>query len=255
MIISANKWEHDVQGYLNICNITDSTPRKQIRDFAAGVNDLGLWNSMVCWPLRSTQNAGTGTTAYSLGGLGTFNGTLVNGPIWGVDGITKSASNHHITNSTAILSTSGARTNFAVAKITSASGESNYLSSSTLSATRFALRCDNGTSYRADTFNGSGGDTLGSTTGTAGVFHSACASYDGATFRYFFNTTNTGSRNGVETFGGGSMTIGGWAPSSMSPQPFEIAFAGILNSGLTATQVTDLHNLYRNTLGTGLGLP
>jgi hypothetical protein len=96
MIISANKWEHDVQGYLNICNITDSTPRKQIRDFAAGVNDLGLWNSMVCWPLRSTQNVGTGTTAYSLGGLGAFNGTLVNGPSWGADGIISNGGTNHI---------------------------------------------------------------------------------------------------------------------------------------------------------------
>jgi hypothetical protein len=51
MTITPNKWELDVQGYLNTCNITDATPRKQIRDFSAGVNDLGLWNSMVCWPL------------------------------------------------------------------------------------------------------------------------------------------------------------------------------------------------------------
>jgi hypothetical protein len=29
----------------------------------------------------------TGSTAYSLGGLGTYNGTLVNGPTWGADGV------------------------------------------------------------------------------------------------------------------------------------------------------------------------
>lgn len=55
--------------------------------FVKGIKELGLWNSMVCWPLRSSQNAGTGTTAYSLGGLGAFNGTLVNGPTWGSAGI------------------------------------------------------------------------------------------------------------------------------------------------------------------------
>ena len=59
MTITPNKWELDVQGYLNTCNITDPLPRKQIRDFSAGVNDLGLWNSMVCWPLRSSQNYGS----------------------------------------------------------------------------------------------------------------------------------------------------------------------------------------------------
>jgi hypothetical protein len=239
----------------DFCSRSGASDRAAVSAFVRGVKDLGLYQSMVCWPLRSTQNAGTGTTAYSLGGLGTFSGTLVNGPTWGADGITKSASNHHITNSTAILSTSGARTNFAIAKITSAIGESNYLSSSTLTATRFALRCDSGTSYRVDTFNGSVGDTVGLTTGTAGVFHSACASYDGATFRYFFNTTNTGSRNGVETFSGGNMTIGGWEPAILSPQPFEIAFAAIFSSGLTAAQVAALHPLYRATLGAGLGLP
>jgi hypothetical protein len=58
-----------------------------ISDFVKGVKRLGLYNSMVCWPLRSSQNAGTGTTAYSLGGLGTFNGTLVNGPTWGANGV------------------------------------------------------------------------------------------------------------------------------------------------------------------------
>jgi hypothetical protein len=87
MVISPNKWELDTQAYLNVCNITSTTPRQQLRDFAAGVNDLGLWNSMVCWPLRSTQNAGSGTTAYSLGGLGTYNGTLTDGPTWGADGV------------------------------------------------------------------------------------------------------------------------------------------------------------------------
>lgn len=41
----------------------------------------------VCWPLRSSQNIGTGTTAFSLGGLGNFPGTLTNGPTWGANGI------------------------------------------------------------------------------------------------------------------------------------------------------------------------
>jgi hypothetical protein len=61
--------------------------RALILDFVKGVKALGLWNNFVCWPLRSSQNAGTGTTAFSLGGLGTFNGTLVNGPTWGANGV------------------------------------------------------------------------------------------------------------------------------------------------------------------------
>ena len=87
MTISQQKWELDTQAYLNVCNITAALPRQQIYEFSRGVNNLGLWNSMVCWPLRSSQNAGTGTIAYSLGGLGTFNGTLVGPPTWGADAL------------------------------------------------------------------------------------------------------------------------------------------------------------------------
>jgi len=75
-----------------------------INRFVIGMKTLGLYNSMVCWPLRSTQNAGTGSTAYSLGGLGTYNGTLVNGPTWGADGVTfASASNQRIDVSTSLV--------------------------------------------------------------------------------------------------------------------------------------------------------
>lgn len=93
MTISQQKWELDTQAYLNVCNITAALPRQQIYEFARGVNNLGLWNSMVCWPLRSSQNAGTGTTAYSLGGLGTYNGTLVGGPTWVADGVENTSAN------------------------------------------------------------------------------------------------------------------------------------------------------------------
>jgi len=59
---------------------------KQINKFVIGTKKLGLWNSMVCWPMRSIHNAGTGSTVYSLGGLGTYNGTMTNSPVWNSDG-------------------------------------------------------------------------------------------------------------------------------------------------------------------------
>ena len=108
MTITPNKWELDVQGYLNTCNITSATPRKQIRDFSAGVNDLGLWNSMVCWPLRSSQNYGSGTTAFSLGGLGTYNGTLVDGPSWSDNGLIANGSGYVTTGITNMFFAGGA---------------------------------------------------------------------------------------------------------------------------------------------------
>lgn len=55
---------------------------KQINKFVIGIKKLGLWDTMVCWPMRSIHNAGTGSTVYSLGGLGIHNGTLTNTIEW-----------------------------------------------------------------------------------------------------------------------------------------------------------------------------
>ena len=79
----------ETQEYFNkISSVaTDIKDKESVFKFVEGIFDLGLWDSMICWPLRSSQNAGVGNTVYSLGGLGTYNGTLVNGPTWGADGI------------------------------------------------------------------------------------------------------------------------------------------------------------------------
>lgn len=72
---------------LDYCARSGASDKAAISAFVRGVKALGLWNNMVCWPLRSSQNAGNGDTVYSLGGLGTFNGTRVNGPAWTADGL------------------------------------------------------------------------------------------------------------------------------------------------------------------------
>ena len=73
-------YDTDASAYFTTAGVTNTAGRQQISRFVTGVKNLGLWSSMVCWPLRSSQNAESGTTIYSLGGLGTFNGTLVNSP-------------------------------------------------------------------------------------------------------------------------------------------------------------------------------
>ena len=60
---------------------------KQINKFVVGVKKLGLWNSMICWPLRSIHNSGKGSTVYSLGGRGIFNGSLQNTLEWNTKGV------------------------------------------------------------------------------------------------------------------------------------------------------------------------
>jgi len=89
----ASSFDPDARAFVQATGATD---RAAINYFVKGLRALGLWDDIVCWPLRSAQNAGTGSTAYSLGGLGTYNGTLVNGPTWGTDGIDTSPSNAYI---------------------------------------------------------------------------------------------------------------------------------------------------------------
>ena len=66
---------------------------KEINKFVVGIKRLGIWDKMVCWPMRSIHNAGTGSTVYSLGGLGVYNGVMTNSPTWGLQGITFAPNN------------------------------------------------------------------------------------------------------------------------------------------------------------------
>lgn len=73
--------------YFASAGITDATQKTNINAFVVGMKALVNWSKFTCWILRDGQNAGTGTTAYSLGGLGNYNGTLTNGPTWGTNGV------------------------------------------------------------------------------------------------------------------------------------------------------------------------
>jgi len=58
----------------------------------------GLIDNFRLYPMKSSQNAGTGTTVYGIGGLTSNNGTLVNGPSWGTGGVAfTAASSHYMT--------------------------------------------------------------------------------------------------------------------------------------------------------------
>jgi hypothetical protein len=83
-IITAETTDSDVLAFAELSGATDIEP---LNTFVKETKDLGYWDDMVFWPMKSAQNAGTGTTLYSLGGLATLNGTLVNGPTWDTEGI------------------------------------------------------------------------------------------------------------------------------------------------------------------------
>ena len=89
---------NDVDGdaYLTRAGVTDPVGRCEVLWFTRGMKALDLWNNMVCWSLRSYQNAGTSSTVYSLGGLGIYNGTMTNSPSWSTDGIVFSNNTQYI---------------------------------------------------------------------------------------------------------------------------------------------------------------
>ena len=254
MTISPNKWELDVQGYLNVCNITSATPRKQIRDFAAGVNDLGLWTSMVCWPLRSSQNYGSGTTAFSLGGLGTFNGTLVDGPTWGADGLTNSAG-----VVTASVPFSTTHSGLVVFNQSTTAGVQAPLVVGGWPLN--ASASDRRTNFRTDN-NWFGYDGTNFTNHAFGP--SSLNAFRMAGYGIVSSATLLGYNNGVtSTVSSSTANISGGSPlnnvylmnhSLTGGQAMVgvMAFGSAFNVQLTSPQNTALYTLYKDTLGQGL---
>jgi len=264
MTISPNKWELDVQGYLNTCNITTATPRQQIRDFSKGVNDLGLWNSMVCWPLRSSQNYGSGDTVFSLGGLGTFNGTRVNGPTWEADGVnfTDSSSHYISLGSSQIIGGNANYSIMGVGRLTnSAVGGIVMVSTGNNRGAGIGAANNGSTQLRNFQWRVDGSfPGLQLANGPTTSHFAAFATGDASSAKNYINSgspystlsgdyrTNPSSAN-VEMIGG--LTIPSFSPSWNGL----ISAVAFFNARLTDEQVGTVYALLKTTLSQGLSLP
>jgi hypothetical protein len=195
---------------------------------------------MVCWPLRSSQNAGTGTTAYSLGGLGDFNGTLANSPAWGVDGVTFSPTNSCLQFGYTLAS--GSHTILTVALNSAIVNNSQiFRVSNSVNNFHFWQR-RNATSPTLFSPNTDlSGYINGAITNTA--IASAYNTFGATTSRTF----GTGTSSGTPAFFGDTLNNQQWGDIG--------SFASIFNLALTTPQILSLHNLLKTTLGQGLGLP
>jgi hypothetical protein len=226
--------------------------------FVKGVKELGLWSNMVCWPLRSSQNAGTGTTAYSLGGLGTFNGTLVNGPSWGADGVTADNINEEITLPDE-ASIYNARAGM-------------FVFSTTATANQALLEIQTGTGSFYPVFNYAGANNDGyagprfliTRGGSLSINSSASRTTNITTFQSCsFSATDTTD----SVFQNGSLSVSGQRSGLSAINPsgarsvramfFRSAstvgsFGSLFSQSLTADQHASLHALYSTTLGQGL---
>jgi hypothetical protein len=254
-------FDADAVAYFERAGVTDATAKSQISAFVIGVKALGLYNDMVSWPLRSTQNAGTGTTAYSLGGLGIYNGTLTNGPTWGTDGITfVEASIHYINILTFTASPSSYMIGAVFNPSTTGAGASVIIANNgTSAADAFQI-----TDSSSNTLGGGHRQVAGSTyvqppnqTYTTGVFQFAQQGWTGSVVRRVLNKSSEQTANSG-AFGGfiSPLRINSRGDGVLVGSNKIVSFAYMLHSqGASLATANSVYDLYNSTLGTGLGLP
>jgi hypothetical protein len=246
-------FDADARSYINTSGATD---RAAINHFVKGMKRLGLYSSMVCWPLRSTQNAGTGSTAYSLGGLGTYNGTLINGPTWGADGITfASASSQQINASLASPSPITDKSIIAIFNPTTAdqwTGVAGFMPTPAYTDVSIARNstANFGLALAGNSGNGAVA-TQTAPTATSTYLHG-----------YHSGRNVTVVKNGTSTTTG-TFTVDPMAATSFrigtveTGFPFNglVSFAAMISVASAGTQSAAIYALYKSTLGQGLGLP
>jgi len=237
-------YDKDAVSYFSRAGVTNATAKSQINAFVKGVKNLGFWSDMVCWPLRSTQNSGTGATAYSLGGFGIYNGTLVNSPTWGTDGIT----------------------------FTSGSSQTITVPNITISKTDLIMAtCQAATSGNLRVINAVwGADSNGIWAGFAGTYFWDVRSTLGINNRQSGGSVPTSRifTHGIASASGSSFFVNGSSilsnavsSTNANMSSFKINDNGgngniaFAMSSQSITGNASLYTLYKTTLGQGLGLP
>jgi hypothetical protein len=241
-----------------------------IDNFIKGTKQLGFWQNMVCWPLRSQQNIGSGSTVLSFGGLENYNGTMVNTTTWSLSGIqsggaTFSGSQINISTTIRRVINFGA-TIFGVA---SNAGDDNYVilrvedsSDGNPTYPTLVVNQANSTgvipvvtrnSTRYFQSNRGGAYSAGFSSVASVIRITSQANFRNGTL--IANETNLGVINPdsqtlvnlafIAGRGNGTITGGG----VISP------ICLVSTVMFSNEQITNLHNLYKTTIGKGLGLP
>jgi hypothetical protein len=253
-INESNSFDPDALRYFTTAGVTDATGRSQINTFVRGIKSLGLYNNMVAWPLRSTQNNSSGTTAYSLGGFGVYNGTLINGPTWGTSGITFDGIDDFI--DTALGEVQPELTLISVATTTSAILNGIEIAKDNGSTLReFALTNVNPSTLRFISTGADGTNVSDYSTYSVGVIRFACA-------RMSTSFRRARKNNGSDFSAAGStratlalnVRIGTRNPA-IQHFPGVIHTSIVFNTALTDSQTSAVYALYQTSLGAGLGLP
>ena len=199
----------------------------------------------MCWPLRSSQNAGTGTTAYSLGGLGTYNGTLTGAslPTWGVNGVNFLPSNSSII--TAALALSQPFSAYGCISFNNLTNAGSLFSGGSATNTQM-YNFSNSGKIEADA-----GTSLVSSASysTGSKFFPTAYFNGGSSVVGINNSTNSGSAG---SSGISSLVIGNNFNINFAGKDIEIPFLMFVSNSAINSSV---YSLYKTTLGQGLGLP
>ena len=252
-------YDADASTYFTTAGVTSVAGRQQISRFVTGIKDLGLWSSMVCWPLRSSQNAGTGTIAYSLGGLENPNASLVNSPTWGTDGITTNGTSSYVI-STLTNIPAFSYSVFNVCKYVGAvNGILGAVANSSQSFGAAGM-------HNFFTFAGTQNNFYNSTPAQAALTLTNSIGTSGMSANLAcYTSTGALAYNGSQTLTN-TFTKGGSAPNrvivgarlaSGTPEVFaqsQHAVKILFSSDISANS-SAFYSLYKTTLGQGLGLP
>jgi hypothetical protein len=259
-------FDADAAAYFERAGVTDATAKNQISAFVKGMKDLGLYSNMLSWPLRSAQNAGTGSTAYSLGGLQTANATLVNGDTWTANGTpftTTEYANATISDPgqdlTLLLVAAGSGASFgSFPHFFGVQHPTTYISGD------IVIGSNGGNANVGITHINSGGAqaTTNITSGLSGatsfIFLSGSAKINTILNIKRLDISSEGSGTPVSA---GTATLtrmqlnGRWFNNAIElGAPITCAFCAVIAPNINSSE-SSIYTLYKNTMGTGLGLP
>lgn len=236
--------DSDAASFIRESGATDATA---INRWVRGLKVLGLWDGILTYPMRAGQNA-TGATIYSLGGLTTANATQTGTPTVGANGrvITLTTENAD-TGWTPTAAQAALGTAFALA----ATGAADQrVISYDVAGTSRGLGIDRN---MASSFRRLGSSFLGSfgTQSTDPTFLAVGGGNPGTFYAQDASYTDDADADLTTPFN--PLGVIGRAGYPVSPGTY--AFSFYYEGNLTEALYQDLRALYKDTLGTGLGLP
>jgi hypothetical protein len=239
---------------------TGATNRDAIFSWVAQIKAAGLWSLIRAYPMRSGQNAGTGTTVFGLGGLNSANGVLTGAPLWQADGVQFLLASGQYMTATISSSSANYSAGAAVSMLTTGGPNSCIIGVNGTSNADAMQINDAATNVLSGGHRTVAGSTNVSTPDQAFTANSplfTAQGWDGSVVR---RTTNGVVVTAVATTFGGAITpfrVNSRGDAATTGQNKRVAFAFYLvgaGSGSAATQET-LRTIYKATLGVGLGLP